>query len=386
MRPTPFRIDIDQTTLDDLRCRLKRVRWAEDLADEDWLYGTQTAYLKELVAYWVDHYDWRLHEREMNRFTHYRVELDGTPIHFMHVPGSGVRPIPLILTHGWPWTFWDFQKVVGPLSDPVAFGGRQEDAFDVVVPSLPGFGFSTPLRTSGISYARTADLWADLMSDVLGHQRFAAHGSDFGLVVTEQLGHKYADRMIGIHVQGGSPLDYFTGGAALASDYGPEDAGRVARNAAFMRSELGYMALQTTKPQTLAHALNDSPLGLCAWILEKRRSWSHGTDVEARFSKDDLITAAMLYWVTQSYGSSARFYYESAHHPWTPSHDRMPVIEAPTGVLVFEHDIIGMPKPWAERYMDLRRYTVVQDGGHFGAMENPAAWIDDVRAFFRQLR
>ena len=383
----PFRIEIAERQFQDLRERLDRARWADDFANDDWRYGTSGRYLRELAEYWRGGYDWRVHEREINAHPQFRAVIDGVPIHFIHQRGRGPRPIPLVLTHGWPWTFWDFRKLLGPLTDPEAHGGNAEDAFDVVVPSLPGFGFSTPLTKPGVSFIRTADLWLELMTGVLGYPRFGAHGSDFGLVVTEQLGHKYAEHMIGIHVQGASPLDFFAGGAADPSDYGPEDAGRVARNASFAQSELGYLALQTTKPQTLAHALNDSPVGLCAWLVEKRRTWSDcGGDVERRFSKDELLTGVMLYWLTQSYGSSARFYYESAREVWKPSHARMPVIEAPTGIVVFDNDIIGMPRRWAERYCNLKRWRRVTRGGHFGAAEEPETMIDELREFFRPLR
>lgn len=380
-------IDISEVQLEDLQRRLEQVRWPLDFANDDWRYGTSAAYLRELVDYWRRDYDWRLHERRMNRHEHFRVSIDGVPVHYLREKGRGPRPIPLVLTHGWPWTFWDFNKVIGPLSDPAAHGGNPEDAFDVIVPSLPGFGFSTPLTTPGISYIRTADLWHRLMTEVLGYPRFGAHGSDFGLVVTEQLGHRYPESLIGIHVQGASPLDFFTGGAASPSDYGPEDAERIARNQRFAQSELGYMALQTTKPQTVSYALNDSPVGLCSWLLEKRRSWSDcDGDVERRFSKDELLTTVMLYWLTESYGSSARFYYESAHHPWTPSHDRTPVVEVPTGVVLFRNDIIGMPRRWAERYFNLQRWTTVPYGGHFGAAEEPQIFVHELREFFRPLR
>ncbi len=383
----PFKIAIDDDALSDLQRRLSQTRWPIDFCNDDWRYGTNIAALKSLVAYWQSEYSWRAQEREINRFPHFRVVLDDVPIHFIHQRGNGPKPIPLILSHGWPWTFWDFRKVIGPLSDPSAHGGNAEDAFDIVVPSLPGFGFSTPLTKPGVNFMVTADLWHSLMTNLLGYKRFGAHGADFGLVVTEHLGHKYAHDMIGIHVQGGSPLDYFSGGGPQHEDYGPDEQDRLQKNQAFPLSELGYMAQQATKPQTLAYALNDSPVGLCSWLLEKRRRWSDcGGDVEKRFSKDDLITSFMLYWLTESYGTSARYYYEGAHHPWQASHDRMPVVEAPSGVIVFKEDIIGLPHKWAEKYFNLQRWTSVPHGGHFGAMEEPEILVEDIRAFFRPLR
>ena len=207
----PFEIDIPESQLTDLRQRLENIHWAPDLENDDWRYGTNGAYLAELVDYWLGTYDWRKQERAMNAYDHFRVELDGSPIHFLHAKGQGPAPLPLILSHGWPWTFWDFEKVIGPLSDPAAYGGDPKDAFDVVVPSLPGFGFSTPLTKTGINWWRTADLWAQLMRDVLGYERFCAHGGDWGSLVTLQLGHRYADRVHGIHITGIAPLDIFSG-------------------------------------------------------------------------------------------------------------------------------------------------------------------------------
>ena len=349
MQKEPFTITVPEEVLTDLHERLTKVRWAQDFANPNWEYGTNGDYLKELVEYWRDAYDWRKHEQEMNSFAHYKTTIDGIPIHFIHEPGKGPNPTPLILSHGWPWTFWDFHKVIRPLTDPASFGGDPADAFDVIVPSLPGYGFSTPLTTSGINYWRTADLWVKLMQDVLGYDKFAAQGGDWGALITAQLGHKYADKLIGTHVNLMAPLSIFVGSIPEESEYGPGEEGLYERNNHFFTAESGYSALQTTKPQTLAFALNDSPVGLCSWILEKRRTWSDcDGDVEKRFSKDDLLTTMMIYWITQSFGTSARYYYEATHNPWQPSHDRTPVVESPMGVAVFQKEVIIMPRKWAE--------------------------------------
>jgi hypothetical protein len=209
----PFKIDIPQHQLDDLHARLKRTRWAAEFANDDWSYGANGAFLKDLVAHWRDSYDWREREREMNKLDHRKTVIDGNPIHFVHVQGRGPKPMPLMLNHGWPWTFWDFQKIIGPLSDPASYGGDPADAFELIVPSLPGYGFSTPLRKTGINFWTTADLWAALMRR-LGHERFATQGADWGAFVSSQLGHAYADRLIGLHIQLLAPLDNFTGGRA----------------------------------------------------------------------------------------------------------------------------------------------------------------------------
>ncbi len=387
MSKESFTVAVPDEVLADLRERLAKVRWPGDFANAHWEYGTNQAYLQELVEYWLNEYDWRKHESEMNTFSHYKTDIDGVPIHFIHEPGKGPNPAPLILSHGWPWTFWDFQKVIRPLTDPAAFGGDPNDSFDVIIPSLPGYGFSTPLTTSGINFWRTADLWVKLMQDVLDYKKFAAQGGDWGAIITAQLGHKYADRLLGCHVNLMVPLDVFVGSLPEAGEYGQEEAGWYDRNMNFFAAESGYSALQTTKPQTLAFALNDSPVGLCSWILEKRRTWSDcDGDVEKRFSKDDLCTTMTLYWITQSFGTSARYYYEATHNPWQPAHERTPIVEAPTGVAVFLKEVILMPHKWAEGYYNLKRWTTMPSGGHFAPMEEPELLVNDVREFFRPLR
>jgi len=390
MSKESFSVAISEETLRDLRDRLARVRWPGDFANADWQYGTNLTYLKELVEYWRDRYDWRKHEREMNSFSHYKTTIDGIPIHFIHEPGKGPNPMPIVLNHGWPWTFWDLHKVIRPLADPAAFGGDPADAFSVVVPSLPGYGFSTPLTTPGINYWRTADLWVTLMQDVLGYRRFAAQGGDWGAAIAAQLGHKYADRLIGLHLHLMIPLSAFSAPLTAILDpslYGPDEQGWYERSMHFLTAETGYVALQTTKPQTLAYGLNDSPVGLCAWILEKRRTGSDcDGNVEKRFTKDELLTAVTLYWVTQTFGTSARYYYEAAHNLWQPSHGRTPVVEAPTGVAVFLKDVVLLPRRWADRYYNLQRWTVMPSGGHFASMEEPTRLVDEIRAFFRPLR
>ncbi|MGH7985279.1 MAG: epoxide hydrolase family protein [Candidatus Binataceae bacterium] len=388
MTKEPFTVAIGDETLEELRKRLIHTRWPRDFGNSDWRYGTNLEYLKELVGYWANEYDWRRHEREINSFANFKTMIEGIPVHFIHEHGKGPKPIPLILSHGWPWTFWDFHKVIRPLADPVAHGGDAADAFDVVVPSLPGYGFSTPLTTTGINYWRTADLWVTLMCEVLGYDKFAAQGGDWGALITAQLGHKYADRLIGVHVNLLASLAFFSGtGGPEPADFGPGEEGWLEHTRKFIANESGYMALQSTKPQTLAHALNDSPAGLCSWIVEKRRSWSDcGGNVERRFSKDELCTTMMLYWVTESFGTSARYYYEARHNPWTPSHDRVPVVEAPTAAAVFLKEVILMPRKWAERYYNLKRWIVMPSGGHFAPMEEPGRLVEDIRAFFRPMR
>lgn len=382
----PFKLAVSDTDLEDLNRRLRDTRWTDDFANNDWSYGAEVRYIRSLADYWRDEYNWRAREAQINRLPQYVTEIDGLPIHFAHVPGTGPAPIPLILSHGWPWTFLDFAKVIGPLTDPAAHGGDPGDAFHVVVPSLPGYGFSTPLRTPGINWWKTADLWVVLM-ERLGYPRFGAHGGDWGSFISAQLGHKHAERTIGVHLHTPGRLDFMEGRGFAPDDYAPDEAEVPVRAAAFQRAELGYFALQTTKPQTPAVALSDSPAGLLAWIVEKRRRWSDcGGDVERRFTRDELLDTVMIYWITRSYHSSARFYAEGARQPWRPSHDRTPCVEAPVAIPLMPGELTRPPRAWAERYYNLERWTEMPAGGHFAAAEEPAAIVDDLRAFFRDKR
>ncbi|HLL53906.1 MAG TPA: epoxide hydrolase [Myxococcaceae bacterium] len=382
----PFKISVKGDVLADLRQRLSRVRLAGDLGNAGWDYGTESGYLAELVRYWEKDFDWSVHEARMNAFKHFRTTIDGVPIHFIHERGQGPNPMPLLLNHGWPWTFWDMRKIIRPLTHPAEFGGDPNDSFDVVVPSLPGFGFSTPLPKTGMSVWKTTDLWARLMEG-LGYPRFATQGGDFGAFISAHLGHKYADRVIGSHLTLMVPLDFLTNGLPPPTAYGEDEQESLARTLRFFTEGSAYVNIQSTRPQTLAYAMNDSPAGMCAWFLEKRRAWSDcGGNVEKVFSKDDLLTAMTLYWVTESFGSAARYYYESVHHPWAPSHARTPVVEAPTAVAVFPKEVFQMPRKWAEGYYNLKRWTTFPAGGHFAPMEQPEHLVDDIRAFFRTLR
>jgi pimeloyl-ACP methyl ester carboxylesterase len=389
--PQPFRIEIPQAVLDDLHGRLRQTRLPADLANEDWHYGTNVDYLRALIEHWLDCFDWREQERRMNALSHFRVAIDGIPIHYVHERGSGPNPLPLVLTHGWPWTFWDYKDVIGPLTDPAAYGGRAEDAFDVVVPSLPGFVFSTPLTRTGVNWHTTADLWVGLM-DVLGYERFGAFGEDFGRGVSLQLGHKHATRMIGIHVCGSGRFPWFSPHERPWDLFGPLPAGLGERDHAAVLARqsraASHVAVQVLDPQTLAIALHDSPAGLASWLIERRRAWSDcDGDVERRFTKDELLTHVVLYWATDSFVTSARFYAEAVANPWQPSHDRTPFIEAPTGVSIFLPDVpIPLSAEELARDCDLRFRREHARGGHFAPAEEPEAVVTDIRDFFRPLR
>jgi pimeloyl-ACP methyl ester carboxylesterase len=301
LEPAP--IHVPDEVLDDLRRRLELTRWPDDPGNQDWYYGVNRAYLQELVDYWRSGYDWRKAEAAINAYEHYRVEVEGVPVHLMRRPGVGPDPTPLLLTHGWPWTFWHWAKVVDPLADPRAHGGDPAEAFDVLAPSFPGFGFSTPLPDRpDMNFWKVADLWHLLMTRILGYERYAAAGCDVGALVTGQLGHKYADELYAIHIGSGQKLTLFNGDRAWDLSGGrpiPEDlpAEIHAQIVALEKRFAVHLAAHTLAPSTLAYGLSDSPAGMLAWILERWVNWSdNGGDVETVFSKDDLLTHAMIFW------------------------------------------------------------------------------------------
>lgn len=387
--PTPERIRIEfgADAIADLRDRLARTRWPGDFGNDDWRYGANEAWMRETLDYWRDGFDFAALEAAVNRYEHYRVVLDDVPVHYLHVRGTGPDPMPLVLTHGWPWTFWDFQHVLDPLTDPGAHGGDPADAFDLIVPALPGYPFSGPLTTTGINVRATAARWVELVQDVLGYGRFGVHGGDWGASVTAQMAHEYADRLVGAHLSLPVLLSvsYYSGlGPEM---YGPDEQGWYDRMQRRMATANAHVAVHTADPQTLAYGLNDSPAGLAAWILERRRLWSdHDGDVFDAISRDDLLAGLSLYWFGGSIGTSMRYYWEQWKNPVRIMHERSPELEAPTGIAVFPNDLIFVPRGVAERHTNLHRWTVMPRGGHFAAAEEPDLLVDDLRAFFRPLR
>jgi pimeloyl-ACP methyl ester carboxylesterase len=375
-----FEVSVTQEALADLRGRLARTRYPDEVSEAGWDYGTNLAYMRELVDYWRDGFDWRAQEKAINRLDHFRAEIEGFGIHFIHERGKGPDPMPLVLTHGWPDSFFRFHKLVPMLTDPARYGGDPADSFDVVVPSLPGYGFSDrPSR--GFTNERTADLFAKLMSEQLGYRRFGAHGGDVGSGVTERLASAHADLLVGIHLTNVPYLHLLTIPQDELSEAERDylEAGRK-----WQMEEGAYAMIQGTKPQTLAYGLNDSPAGLAAWIVEKFRSWSDcDGDVERRFTKDELLTNVMIYWVTETINSSFGVYYETRHNP--PEHVGEH-IRVPTGVAIFPEDPVPAPREYAERFFDVQRWTEMTLGGHFAAMEEPELLAEDLRAFFRPLR
>ncbi|GAB3932203.1 epoxide hydrolase [Kribbella albertanoniae] len=395
LEPTP--IHVSDEVLDDLRRRLRATKWPLDIGNEDGFYGVRRTDLQELVDYWADGYDWRAAERAINAYDNYRADVNGVPVHFLRKPGVGPAPIPLILSHGWPWTFWHWSKVIDQLADPAAYGGDPADAFDVIVPSLPGFGFSTP-TSPDMNFWKIADVWHDLMTGVLGHAKYAAGGCDVGALVTGQLGHKYADELYGIHIGSGLKLSFFngdrawdlTGGNPLPDNLPPAIYDGVI---AFERRFAAHLAAHVLHPSTLGFGLADSPAGMLAWILERWQSWSDGDP----FTPDDILTHATIYWTGNAIDSSIRTYANNNRYPWTPSHDRHPAIEAPTGITFVGYENppgITTPEARVNHFLASDRapwynhtnLTAHPYGGHFIPWEVPTEWTADLRRTFRPLR
>jgi microsomal epoxide hydrolase len=377
-----FTITISQATLYDLRTRLAHTRWPDEIEGAGWDYGTNLDSLKSLVTYWQQQFDWRAQEARLNQFAQFRADIDGFGIHFLHERGKGPSPLPLILTHGWPDSFFRMYKILPMLTDPTRFGGDPADSFDVIVPSLPGYGFSDRPNERGMTPLRTAELWARLMGDVLGYQRFAAAGGDIGSGVTRCLAGAHPERLVGIHLtdtDGGTPLN------GKPPDLSEAEQQHLNAVRQWRMQEGAYAMMHATKPQTLAYGLNDSPAGLAAWIVEKFRAWSDCEgEVERRFSKDELLTNIMIYWVTETIHSSTRMYYEMTR--MSPPLEAGQHIEVPAGVALFPKDISHPPREWAERRLRIQRWTQMPRGGHFAALEEPELLVQDLRAFFRPLR
>ncbi|ARK12686.2 epoxide hydrolase family protein [Fibrella sp. ES10-3-2-2] len=376
----PFSINIPQQTLDDLQVRLANTRWPNNVPDTGWQHGTNQTYLQELVGYWRDSFDWQKQEDTLNQLAHFQTEVDGYPIHYIHQRGKGRNPLPIVLSHGWPDSFFRFYKLIPLLTDPVAHGGDADDVFDVIVPSLPGYGFSGNLTKTGAYNQWTAHLLHNLMTNTLGYGRYAAHGGDVGSGVTEALAMTHADALIGIHL---NDVPYWRLFATNPDDLSKSEKQYLQRGQQWQMSEGAYAMQQSTKPQTLAYGLTDSPAGLAGWIVEKFYAWSDcDGDLESRFTKDELLTNVMLYWVTNTIRSSFTPYYDEEQQ----LEGAMGKIDVPTGVAIFPKDIVPAPRAFAERFYNVQHWTDMPSGGHFAALETPELLAEDLRAFFRPLR
>ncbi len=378
-----FRIDVPQAELDDLRERLARTRWPDQIPGSGWDYGIALEDVRELAGYWGGSYDWRVHERRLNGFAQFNTEIDGQRVHFLHVRSAVPDALPLVMTHGWPGSVVEFMEVIGPLTDPASHGGDPRDAFHLVVPSIPGYGFSGPTRERGWNVTRIARAWDELMQG-LGYPRYGAQGGDWGSGISRELGLIAPEQVIGVHLNMLSPL------GDPPPDLDERDRGRIERLRQFRLTGTGYSAIQGTRPQTLSYGLTDSPAGQLAWIAEKFGQWADGG--LAGVDRDQLLTNISVYWLTRTAGSSARLYYEAvaaartARAAGAAAGPGPAISTVPTGVAVFPEEIAAPVRRLAERSNHIVHWSEFDRGGHFAAMEEPDLLVGDVRAFFRGLR
>jgi pimeloyl-ACP methyl ester carboxylesterase len=381
---TPFSIQIDSETLSDLQSRIRHTRWPDPAPGTAWEQGTDLEYLRRVLAYWADEFDWTVQERALNAVAQFHADLDGLHIHFVHERARNGDGIPLILTHGWPSTFVELLPLVPFLTDPAAHH-IDGPAFDVVIPSLPGYGFSERPAQTGVNYQYVAKMWHRLMRG-LGYRRYGAQGGDFGAGVTTFMALSDPDPMIGVHLSNLEIAPYTGPGSRPLS---PAERAYLEQNAAFWQDEVGYKAIQSTKPQTLAYGLNDSPAGLAAWVLEKWRSWADtGGNLDERFSRDFLLTTVTLYWVTHSIASSMRDYFDNDNRRFRVTLGPEDLVKVPTGIAVFANTFVDEgtpPREWAERLYDVRQWTPMPRGGHFAAAEEPELLARDIVALFARL-
>jgi pimeloyl-ACP methyl ester carboxylesterase len=372
----PYRIDVAPEDLADLGDRLRRTRWPEEQPVGDWSQGVPLRYLQDLCSYWAEGYDWPARQDRLNSFPQYKTTVDGLGVHFVHVPSPNPDAMPLVLTHGWPGSFVEFLDVIGPLTDPAAHGGDAADSFHVVAPSLPGYAFSDKPAETGWGVERTARAWAELMAR-LGYRRYGAQGGDWGAMVTTSLAQQDAEHVAGIHL---NMVIAFPG--PDAAEPTEEEKAALAAVNDYMAADSGYSKQQSTRPQTIGYSLVDSPAGLCAWILEKFWSWTDtGGDPVGRLGADRILDNVMLYWLPATGASSARMYWESFDHP------PLGPVSTPMGATVFPKEIFRPSRRWASRqFSDIRWWGQPGSGGHFGAFEQPAAFVEEVRGFFRTVR
>lgn len=376
----PFTIAIDDGLIEDLRRRLHATRWPDQVKDSGWKYGADLEYMRDICSYWADDFDWRKQEAILNGFPQFRATIDGLNVHFIHVRSQGPKPIPLLISHGWPSSFAEMYRVIGPLSDPASFGGDPQDSFDVIVPSLVGAGFSD-IAPRPFGAPEIAETWGALMGE-LGYDRFGLQGGDWGAAISGLIAWRLPDRCLGLHLN-----------MSALRPSGDDALPQTAEEEAFLkddtewgREETGYQAINGTRPQTLAYGLSDSPSGLAAWIIQKWRALADcGGDVESAFTRDELLTNVSIYWFTNTINSMNRLYYEARHSPWRLQPGER--VQPPTGFAMFPKEVVRAPRTFVDRaYANITRWTEFDRGGHFPNLENPEAQVEDVRAFFRPLR
>jgi len=373
----PFKISISDASISDLKMRLAQTRWPDQIPGTDWRYGAKTSYIQSLCDYWANTYDWRKHESHLNEIPQFTTQIDDHTIHFLHAKSQHDNATPLLISHGWPGTIVEFLKIIGPLTDPEAHGGKAEDAFHVVCPSLPGYGFSSTTTQENVDTLAMAETFAQLMAR-LGYDKYIAQGGDWGAIITSNIGVVDADHLYGIHLN--MPFGY-----PLTEDPNEglteDELADLAAMAQFDAMETGYQKIQGTKPQTLGVGLNDSPAGLCAWIAEKFHSWMDcNGDIESVISKDELLTNISVYWFTQSICSSTRLYYEVTQNPRLKFLEQP--VQVPTGVARFPKEVMLFPRKWCDNvYSDIVQWKTFEKGGHFAAMERPEELVAELREF-----
>ncbi len=377
----PFRIETPEEQLEDLQIRLRRTRWPEAETVGDWTQGIPLSYMEDLCAYWADGYDWHAAESRINALPQFQTELDGLDIHFLHVRSPHPHAMPLVMTHGWPGSIVEFMKVIGPLTDPVGHGGDPADAFDVVCPSLPGYGYSAKPAAPGWGVERIAAAWVELMAR-LGYDRYGAQGGDWGSAVTTSIGLRDQDHLTGIHLN----MPIVPPGSITLENLSDTEQAALASMAHYQRWESGYSKQQSTRPQTVGYGLVDSPAGQCAWIVEKFWAW---TDCDGHpenvLTRDELLDNVMFYWLTASGASSGRLYWESFDGSFLEGGGGP--IGTPTGCSIFPKEIVRISRRWAEsRFSDLRYWNELDRGGHFAAFEQPELFVHELRSFFRLVR
>jgi pimeloyl-ACP methyl ester carboxylesterase len=377
-----YELRVADEAIADLKERLARTRFPDQAPGAPWAYGTDLGYMRALVDHWRERFDWRKEEARLNRFPQYRVALDDVALHFLHVPGKGPAPLPLLLSHGWPGSVFEFLELIPRLTEPQRFGGDPADAFTVVAPSLPGYGLSFTPGQKRFNVAAIAECFSALMTEVLGYRRFAAQGGDWGGFVTGYLAHAHPEQLVGIHVN----LLPLRRDPRMMANPTAEERRFLDELAHWLREGTGYQWIQGTRPQTLAFALTDSPAGLAAWIIDKFRAWSDcGGDLDSVFTRDQLLANVSFYWFTGAIGSSFWPYYARMHEPWPIPEGA--TIEVPVGYAEFPREILRPPRSLAAHtFKDIRRWSVMPRGGHFAAMEQPDALAHELREFFRPLR
>jgi len=382
MSPRAFTLSVPEAALGDLRARLALTRFPDQAPDGPWAYGTDLGYMKTVVPYWREQFDWRAQEAALNAFPQFKVQMPDVDLHYLHVPGQGPSPMPLLLMHGWPGSVFEFIDIIPRLTDPARFGGDPADAFTVIAPSLPGYGLSFTPGQKRFPIEDIATCFASLMTDVLGFRRYGAQGGDYGAFTASRLGYAHPDKLAGIHIN----LLTIPGDRAPPPNPTEEEQRYFEELAAWLKEETGYQWIQGTKPQTLAYGLTDSPAGLLAWIAEKFRTWTDcGGDPESVISRDHLLANVSLYWFTGAIGSSFWPYYARLHGQWPIPGGG--TIGVPMGYAAFPKEIIRPPRSIAQQtYTNIQRWTPMPRGGHFAAMEQPEALANEIRAFFRGLR